>query len=325
MKRTILFFTVLLFSGGVFAQGSLYQPLRYYPTSTQGALLYNRTFSGPSNDTIKVPLGNIGSLIVSLEAMDTTSILVSYATSYNDTNYTTFATVDSLKLQASGNLAKNFDFTPYIQGRNFIKINFLASASAYALGVVNPIYTATVEKISQPVVQAVNTVSYPIVTSIAKQAQQTITITRPATNITYTATYAVQNGSSTFKVFSNVVSAAGGAGTIQTALMTIDTANTTGGTFNLYVFSDTTGLYGVPVADNVAQPFTAAALNKLAGVIGFTLATGGVGSTAAYSYVSPALRFTTTTYPNLYVLLTATGAYHPDNSGNIKLTLNITQ
>ena len=166
MKHTI--FALLFFAGGLYAQSSLYQPQRSYLTNISKALIYNKAFVTATADTVDIPLGNSGSVIVFLQTLDSASVIVSYATSFNDTTFTSYMVMDSLKQNADGSVSRAFDVSPYIGGANNIRMIFAFSANAYPLGVTTPTYTATVEKISAP--------AYPTVNASTKQWSQTLNI-----------------------------------------------------------------------------------------------------------------------------------------------------
>ena len=105
----------------------------------------------------------------------------------------------------------------------------------------------------------------------------------------------------------------------------MDTANVANATFTDYFFYDTTGLGASLVADNSPQPLTAAMAAKMIGYVTFTLVTGGAGSTMAEYYSSPNLKFTTGNYSQIFMIMTATGAYTPKNGGTITQRITFSQ
>ena len=152
MKRTILFFTVLLFSGGLFAQGSLYQPLRGFLTNTQGKYLYGQSFLISTVDTVDIPIGNAGSLSVGVQTLDSAHVLMSWAVSYNDTTFTAYTLQDSLQQGGDGSVYKSLDLTSYILGgvqRIRVIFKFSGSALGGKVGTTTPTYSETYEKKSQ--------------------------------------------------------------------------------------------------------------------------------------------------------------------------------
>ena len=318
MKHTI--FALLFFAGGLYAQSSLYQPQRSYLTNISKALIYNKAFVTATADTVDIPLGNSGSVIVFLQTLDSASVIVSYATSFNDTTFTSYIVLDSLKQYSDGSVTKAFDLSPYIGGANNLRVIFAFSALAYSVGTTSATYTASYEKMG--------VASYPIVNTSSKQWSYTYKIVRPSVAIaSYTAAYRIGNNLASYDVYKIASVANGGTGTIQSALLSVDTANVTNATMSLFLFNDTTGLGATSVGDNIAQPFTVAMMNNLVGVINFSLTTGGAGSTSAQSYATPSLRYDTGKSTNLYGILVATAAYKPkSNTGeNFIIRLTYTQ
>lgn len=139
---------------------------------------------------------------------------------------------------------------------------------------------------------------------------QTITMTlSDSTALAYAANDVVSDG--TVMQFTN----AGMKGIIQDAVMTLDTTNTTNGSFKLFLFGDTV----TAIANNAQFTLLLADQAKCQGIINFALQTGGSGSTMAIglSYLTvsgtgfaPTLPFYTNA-GTLWGVLVASAAYQP--------------
>ena len=151
MKKIFLLFAVLLFSGGIYAQG-LYQPQRGFLTNTQGKYLYGQSFLISTVDTVDIPIGNAGSLSVGVQTLDSAHVLMSWAVSYNDTTFTAYTLQDTLQQGGDGSVYKSLDLTSYILGgvqRIRVRFAFSGSALGGKVGVTTPTYSEMYEKKSQ--------------------------------------------------------------------------------------------------------------------------------------------------------------------------------
>lgn len=114
-------------------------------------------------------------------------------------------------------------------------------------------------------------------------------------------------------------------GYIMDVTLQMDTANVTGGTFDIYAIGDSVGTGKDLVANNAPFELNTAIGNNLIAVAQVSLVTQGTtagGATRSYGFTSVLKRYElTATNKKIYWLIVARGAYLPKQSGIIRLTV----
>ena len=146
-------------------------------------------------------------------------------------------------------------------------------------------------------------------------------IVRPANATAYAVNDVVNDSNSTAKrfIFPYVVKPGGRSSIILSALMEVDTANTTNATFRLLLFTDTVGT----VADNAAWTPAHANNDLYVGAIDFSLASNGTGTAMGESFGLNIPFHKTEGDARLYGVLLAKGAYTPKHLGKVRIKLGI--
>lgn len=114
-------------------------------------------------------------------------------------------------------------------------------------------------------------------------------------------------------------------GYIMDVTLRMDSANVTGGTFDIYALKDTVGIGKDLALNNVAFEYNDAIDNNFIGMQQVVLATQGTtsgGATRSYAFSTVMKRYELAAgKKKIYFLIVARGAYTPKQSGVIRLTV----
>jgi hypothetical protein len=140
MKRALLF-AMLCLPALAFSQNNLWGPV---DSSGGSVSMTDHSFAGTANDTIIIKdlyAANYKTLYFNLFAKDSVTMLIDYALSMNGTDFSNYATKDSISHGTSGNGIKSVDFTSTVLGAAYLRIRLRTSANAFALGTTTPTFT----------------------------------------------------------------------------------------------------------------------------------------------------------------------------------------
>lgn len=246
--------------------------------SKEGKYIAGRAFTSTTCDTTySQDIRKWSSIYVTVQTLDSATVLIKYQLSLDGSNWGTLTTKDSLQQISDGVMIKNVDFSNVAQGAGYIRFVFQFSNYSGYLGSTTPYYTVLIKEFDQG-------------NNLGKWVSfmSTDSITRGSSNATYDAndvmspsTTAAASGMFAMK---NVAYQNGGRFIITDLQVSGDSLNATNGIFILFLYKDSSAINHI--ADHSPMVFSSAYFNNRIGEISGVLTSdgAGTGSTSVYAY-----------------------------------------